>query len=79
MGQDFIGAVCTCATARELRDRYLEQINHDASPLISGGKYDVNRLMDLSETHGTRATTRVVESIVVTPSPRAALPSPMAA
>ncbi len=31
------------AAARELRDRRLEQVNADASPVISKGKYDVSR------------------------------------
>jgi hypothetical protein len=39
------------AAARELRDRYLEQMN--TSPLLSQGKYDVSRT--LSEVEGSRA------------------------
>ena len=31
------------AAARELRDRWLEKVNADPSPLPSGGKYDVSK------------------------------------
>jgi hypothetical protein len=32
--------------ARELRDRYLEQVN--AAGLVSGGKYDVSQVLEAS-------------------------------
>ena len=39
------------AAARELRDRYLEQMNHDhrLSSGIHGGKYEVARALPASE------------------------------
>jgi hypothetical protein len=37
------------AAARELRDRWLEQVNADPSSLLSDGKYDVNRALESPE------------------------------
>jgi hypothetical protein len=53
------------AKARELRDRYLEQVNGGAFSLESGGRYDVSRALPDREHH--------------TDAPRPALPAPLAA
>jgi hypothetical protein len=36
----------TVAAARELRDRYLEHVNADASALLTEAKYDVSRRIE---------------------------------
>ncbi len=38
------------AAARELRDRWLEQVNADPSALLSHGKYDVSSTLRLDST-----------------------------
>lgn len=59
------------AAARELRDRWLEQVN--ATPLLASGKYDVSRVIEGNATDGPLSiVSTVFES-------RPALPSPVAA
>ena len=59
------------AAARELRDRWLEQVN--ATPLIAVGKYDVTRMI---EANASDAPLSIVSTVVES---RPALPSPIAA
>ena len=61
------------AAARELRDRWLEQVN--ATPLLASGKYDVSRAIETSA--GEVAGPLSIVSTVVASRP--ALPSPVAA
>ena len=59
------------AAARELRDRWLEQVN--ARPLLASGKYDVSRVIEADANDGPLSiVSTAVES-------RPALPSPVAA
>jgi hypothetical protein len=53
------------AAARELKDRWLEQLN--ATPLLARGKYDVSRALP-----DTRTTVKVISSIPALPVPLAA-------
>lgn len=57
------------AAARELRDRYLEQIN--TQPLLENGKYDVSRALE-----GAGAPDQKTSAQSATPR---VLPSPIAA
>ena len=60
------------SAARELRDRWLEQVN--ASPLLPSGKYDVCRVID-GGTASERPDVMLLVDVIDTP----ALPTPIAA
>lgn len=47
--------------ARELRDRYLEQVNRDPSLLLPAGKYDVSRALPDYGARGEDAGAALVE------------------
>jgi len=51
------------AAARELRDRYLEQVNRDPGALLPQGKYDVSRPREIMLTGGTPVPSEGAEQI----------------
>jgi hypothetical protein len=59
------------AAARELRDRWLEQVNADPSSLLAQGKYDVRR--------GLEGKTIAMTGTLIDDNIRPALPAPVAA
>ena len=46
------------AAAREVRDRWLEQVNADPSTFLSNGKYDVSGQIEMHQT--TTANVRLI-------------------
>jgi hypothetical protein len=69
------------SAARELRDRYLEQVNTTPllPPLLPAAKYDVGRALPAPDAGASRASRAASSAHHSTPALPAPIPAPIAA